>query len=96
MPSVGDWLTIESAGNRMRAIAFDFQKGRGGTVNTGYGRYSRVSVSEQLIFTVTVEELDRILNASPLEMKIKEELFTFDVNTLRALRELSDYAKRQP
>lgn len=96
-----NWKYLHENERRLFVLAgderFALDSTRGGTVNTGgYGRYSRVSVSEQLIFAITVEELDRILNTNSLEMKIREEIFTFDKGTLQALRELSEYAKRHP
>lgn len=54
--------------------------------------YSRVGVSERLIFKLTLENLKRITQASKVEMKLGDQTFTLGADTLADLRELLAYA----
>lgn len=60
---------------------------------SGLGRYSRITVSERLIFAIPTEHLKQILRADKIEMKLGQETFSLGSDTKDALKQIVSETK---
>lgn len=98
-----DWQFLKEGDRRLFVLAdgerFEFSSPtRESTVNRGYGPYSRVTVSERLVFSFDKEQLEKLLNARSLEMRLGtyRNSFSFGNETLSDLREMISRMNPRP
>lgn len=98
-----DWQFLKQENRPLFVIAdgerFEFNNPvRDSRVNRGYGPYSRTTVTERLIFSFERKQLEKLLSAQTLQMRLglHGNPFSLGNETLADLRELISRMSPQP